>query len=509
MNKALPDAYSILIAALGGEGGAVLMGWIVEAARRAGVPVQATSVPGVAQRTGATSYYIELMREPAGSGGEPVFALVPMAGRVDVVVASELIEAARMLERGFVSPRRTTLITSTSRVYTTAEKIMMGDGRFDPARIEQAAARLARRVVSLDLAALAQAHHTMVSATLFGAMTAAGVLPWSRELSEDVLGTGPAAAASRAGFAAAFAAVASPPVAGVERQPAAAPDTHAGDERLSALPPQLREMAGHGLLRTIDFQDEAYGGLYLQRLTRLVAAVGARAAEGEATTVHALSEAARRLALWMAYEDVPRVADLKSRPQRIARIREEAGVGPGQVIHVTDYLKPGLEEVAATLPAALGRRLLRSKRLRRVTLGGAGLHLRATGVSGHLMLRLLAALRRVRRRSLRYVEEQQAIESWLEALEASLPRSPEFAAGLAELPQVLKGYGETQARGRRAYAAVFDSIVRPAIAAGREREAAPVLRRAIAAALGDAEHAALDSLLSSPLVTSLDAPSNA
>ena len=47
---------SILIAALGGEGGGVLGEWIVAAAQRAGLPVQATSVPGVAQRTGATSY---------------------------------------------------------------------------------------------------------------------------------------------------------------------------------------------------------------------------------------------------------------------------------------------------------------------------------------------------------------------------------------------------------------------------------------------------------------------
>ena len=49
----------VLIAALGGEGGGVLADWLVQCAQHAGLVAQATSVPGVAQRTGSTSYYIE------------------------------------------------------------------------------------------------------------------------------------------------------------------------------------------------------------------------------------------------------------------------------------------------------------------------------------------------------------------------------------------------------------------------------------------------------------------
>ena len=132
------NAYGILIAALGGEGGGVLADWLVQCALRHGLPVQATSVPGVAQRTGATSYYIELLREPAPAGATPVFGLTPVAGRVDVVVASELLEAARMVERGFVTAR-TTLLASTHRIYTTVEKMHMADGRQDPQRLADAA----------------------------------------------------------------------------------------------------------------------------------------------------------------------------------------------------------------------------------------------------------------------------------------------------------------------------------------------------------------------------------
>ena len=56
-----PRPIAMLIAALGGEGGGVLTDWIVGAAADAGYPVQSTSIPGVAQRTGATTYYIEIL----------------------------------------------------------------------------------------------------------------------------------------------------------------------------------------------------------------------------------------------------------------------------------------------------------------------------------------------------------------------------------------------------------------------------------------------------------------
>ena len=57
----------ISINALGGQGGGVLANWIVKVAESAGYIAQLTSVPGVAQRTGATIYYVELF--PSGTGG--------------------------------------------------------------------------------------------------------------------------------------------------------------------------------------------------------------------------------------------------------------------------------------------------------------------------------------------------------------------------------------------------------------------------------------------------------
>ena len=114
---------TIAILAMGGEGGGVLADWIIDLAEHGGYLAQMTSVPGVAQRTGATIYYVELFPKAAARDKKPVLALMPVPGDVDIVLASELMEAGRAITRGLVTPDRTTLIASTHRVYTMLERI--------------------------------------------------------------------------------------------------------------------------------------------------------------------------------------------------------------------------------------------------------------------------------------------------------------------------------------------------------------------------------------------------
>ena len=126
---------SLLICALGGEGGGVLTEWLVDIARHAGYAAQATSIPGVAQRTGATTYYIEVFPVPMKDlgGKRPVFSLNPVPGALDALLCSELLETARQVGNGLASPERTLVITSSSRALTTMERMQMGDGRVDSA----------------------------------------------------------------------------------------------------------------------------------------------------------------------------------------------------------------------------------------------------------------------------------------------------------------------------------------------------------------------------------------
>jgi indolepyruvate ferredoxin oxidoreductase beta subunit len=134
------EPIKIAILAMGGEGGGVLADWIVSLAEADGYFAQTTSVPGVAQRTGATIYYIELLPGATQPGARaPVLALSPLPGDLDIVLASELMEAGRAVQRGFVTRERTTLVASTHRVYSIAEKSALGDGRVDAAALARQA----------------------------------------------------------------------------------------------------------------------------------------------------------------------------------------------------------------------------------------------------------------------------------------------------------------------------------------------------------------------------------
>ncbi len=290
---------TILIAALGGEGGGVMADWLMEAATASGLPAQATSIPGVAQRTGATTYYLEIFPVPRKdlNGKEPVLSLTPSPGNVDIMVASELVEAGRAMLNGFVSPERTTLIASTHRIYATVEKMQMADGRFDSERVHTAAQQLARNAVMYDMRKLAQDSGTVINAVLFGAMAGSGVLPLAREACEQAIRRGGRGAeASLRGFAAGF------EIAARQRP---APAEAAPPKRAS----ELNEIMQLAVQRLKDYQGDRYAALYEQRMKPFL---------GDEKLAAAV---ARHLALWMAYEDIIRVADLKTRASRFERVR--------------------------------------------------------------------------------------------------------------------------------------------------------------------------------------------
>ncbi len=207
------SVIKLALYALGGQGGGVFTGWVEAVARANGYVAQATSVAGVSQRTGATVYYVEMA--PAG-GEAPVFSLMPAAGDVDVMVTAEMMEAGRSILRGFVTPDRTTLITSTHRALAVSEKMVPGDGIASSDAVLAAAEIAARRVIAADFEALALRAGSVISASLFGALAAAEVLPFPRAAFEAAIAGKGAEASLRAfaaGYEAALGAVENPSVA--------------------------------------------------------------------------------------------------------------------------------------------------------------------------------------------------------------------------------------------------------------------------------------------------------
>jgi indolepyruvate ferredoxin oxidoreductase beta subunit len=458
MDAQVPKVRPITIAvvALGGEGGGVLADWIVDLAQHGGYLAQTTSVPGVAQRTGATIYYVELFPKVAAqaAGREPVLGLLPMPGDVDVVLASELMEAARAVERGFVTPDRTLLVASTHRVFAMTEKIALADGRADSAALFAACRDAARNLVAFDMEAIAEAAGSVVSAVLFGALAGSAALPFPRPAFEAAIrrgrvGVDKSLMAFGAGFEAARAGDA--PVSLTAPVDRATHDELAGSRDL--LREAEREFSGEartvviaGVERLVDYQDADYARELLARLKRFQD-IERQFGDGSGRL---LAETARQLALGMAYEDTIRVADLKVRAARFARVREEAQIEDGQILEIAEFFHPRTQEIADTLPAALGRWLMRTGWARAIVDGltRKGKVVNTTSLGGFSLLYLLSKLRRLRRRSLRFGAEQAVLAAWLDLVAATARTDYALAIQVAHMRNLVKGYGDTHERGR-------------------------------------------------------------
>jgi len=497
MSAARP--VSLLIAALGGEGGGVLTNWIVEAAGAAGLPVQSTSIPGVAQRTGATTYYIEIWPEPWAtlSGKRPVLSLVPGVGDIDIVVASELLEAGRVIASGFVTRERTTVIASTHRIYAIAERMAAGDGRFDIGRLLQAIEEQSQSHILFDMEATARGAQSVINAVMLGAIAGSGRLPLAAEVFEAAIrAEGKAVDANLRGFAAGLAALhqgASAPSPAEKRRQAARRSVELLErEAAASLPPAALEIVTEGLRRLTAYQDPRYARLYLERLAPIRDVDAAAGADGRL-----LRETARQLAVRMSFEDVIRVAQAKTDPARFARIRRELRLKPDDPLTLVDFYKPGIEELCSILPPALARPIL-AWSARRGWLGKVywGMTVKSNSVSGFLRLKLLASLKRWRPSSHRYAEEQAQIEAWLALIVEAAGKSAPLALEIAECARLIKGYGETHARGLANCRKIEARVIRPALA-GRYAltTATDAVAAARIAALADPEGDRLDRTL--------------
>ena len=488
MQLAADRPISIAITAMGGQGGGVLADWIVAMAEANGWHAQATSVPGVAQRTGATIYYVELIRPVPGK--HAVLSLMPVPGDVDVVVAAELMEAGRAIQRGLVSPDRTVLVASTHRSLAMLEKIKPGDGTADSAPVLAAARSQSRQFVGADMQAIAERCGSVISASLFGALAASGALPFAREAFEATIrGAGVGVNASLAAFAGGFAAA-----QGEATAPVAPPTARVANgggraerDRLAALlsrirtefPPDAMDMLEHGVARLVDFQDLAYAEEYVALVSRLP---------------HRLAlEAARQIAVAMAYDDVIRVADLKTRSSRFDRVRQEIVAAADQLVDTTEYMHPRVQEICATMPARLGAFAERSRVICWV-LGVVFDHprrVRTTTLLGFVPLYLIAGLKSRRRGLLRHQREVAHREAWLALVERHALENATLALEILKCRRLVKGYSDTHSRGSAKFDKVLDTLP---LLLGRA-DAADWLRRLRDAALADADGKMLDGAI--------------
>jgi indolepyruvate ferredoxin oxidoreductase beta subunit len=255
-------------------------------------------------------------------------------------------------------------------------------------------------------------------------------------------------------------------------------------------------MIGAGYARMLEYQDAKYAELYLQRLERIFAAE--RGSDPDGAHDAAITTAmARYLALWMAFDDIVRVAELKLRASRMQRVRREVNARDDELVKVYDHFKPGVPEFAALLPQGLATRLVRWDR-RRAQAGkepfALPLKLPTHTVFGALALRTLYMMKGQRRRGSRFALEQSLIERWLAGVERGAREHWALGHEIAECGRLIKGYGSTNERGKDNLLHVLDHL---ATGARFESPAAraEAIRAARIAALADDAGKALDQTL--------------
>jgi indolepyruvate ferredoxin oxidoreductase beta subunit len=457
----------IAISAMGGQGGGVLSNWIRDVAEAHDYLAQSTSVPGVAQRTGATIYYLEIFPEAEAKRVNqlPVLSMNPVPGDVDLLIAAELVEAGRAVQRGFVTPDRTTLIAATHRSYTVAEKEQMGNGLADSGKIMSALQAASKDCIAFDMEQLAKDNQSVISSVLFGAIAGTRVLPFKKEEFEEAIRKGGIAVETNLkAFEAAYQRaeqhmLETPEDSRQEKdlpvpQSAATPQGEALLQRIKgSFPAEVQGIVCEGVRQLVDYQDFAYAELYLDRMDQILAR--------DKESNFALSrETARYLALWMAFQDTIRVADQKTRRERSERIRSEVKAQPGQFVYPVEFLHPRYEEICDTLPKGLGEFMLNSGGLKKL-LGGLFTHgrkLQTGKLSGYLLMYTLASLRFMRRSTLRYAHENTAIEAWLQNVLDLAGRNYALALAVSRAPRLIKGYGPTHARGMKRFNAVMKVV---------------------------------------------------
>ena len=246
-----------------------------------------------------------------------------------------------------------------------------------------------------------------------------------------------------------------------------------------------------GVKKLTDFQDLAYAGEYLDRVGTLLALDRAHAGDnkGFAFTL----QAAKYVAVAMAYDDVIRVADLKVRQSRFERVRKEVGAKDDQIVYMTEYMHPRMDEVCGTLPRGLGLWIENRPKLftfldRRIN---KGRRVRTATLFWFTGLYIVSSLRHRRRGTLRHAREMEHMDAWLKGATELLPENYDLAVEVLAARRLVKGYSDTHSRGL----SKFDRVLSALPLLRHREDGADWLRRLKQAALLDEGGIALDGAL--------------
>ena len=472
---------SVILAAVGGQGGGVLTEWIVTAAQLAGHQAQSISMPGMSQRGGATSLYLEIAVRDDATDTQPInFSQYPFPGGVDVVVSQEYLELGRVLQAGYTS-ERSTVVGSSHRLFAVTEKLPLWGGRTESEALTDLGRAFSGTFVVFDALDLARQHgmdEVAVNAILLGALAASAALPIAAELYERAIReTGVAVEPNLAAYRMGYEFVADGGhLATREKKELSSLDltkTNAAKlpssertkyEELVAhvvkeYPAELHDVLVEALFQLTDYQDHHYAERLLSYLDDV------RELEPSGATTLSINFV-KHVTPLMSYEDVIRVAAFKTDPTRFQKIRKDFNVNKGDVYVVHDFFDPDLEELYGVLPNAIVSRFAKAQEHQEgATESQTTLPFKANvhSVVGAFPMWFLKRLRPWRTRSFRFAHEQKFIDEYRGWVKEFAAVDYGLACLVARTGQMVKGYGRVRRRTRWATRRYVAEILRPSV----------------------------------------------
>ncbi|MBI4114644.1 MAG: 2-oxoacid:acceptor oxidoreductase family protein [Candidatus Niyogibacteria bacterium] len=435
--------YRILIASMGGQGGGFIGEGIRQAAEDAGFQTLGVSLPGLAQRGGEVTYYVEF-----AVGFEKILlSPYPVEKEIDVLIGQELLEAARYAHYG--SFEKTVAICDINRRFALAEKVSAG-GSYPPQKeLEERIKRHSRTYISVPAQDICKKLGISVqnaNAVLLGVLAGSNALPlkqdnFLRALRESKVAGKEVTEAFEAGLRYSFFSIGN-------TEPLRIPykdiDARLACAGYTDMPVRIKRLLYFAMQKLTEYQDEQYAERYLKMVISLLRF------EKDISTCIFAEHVVKHLANWMGYEDAFRVAYLKTQPNRFKTILAEAEYKAGEVVEVVDYLKPDAEELYGLLPRwfvdawAAMFDLLWSEKLfgeRDAKRFAYEQKIVSSSVVGFLKLWILSKLSFMRPYSWRFHHEWEAINEYVGDIEWAGVISYDLACSIAESARLVKGYG--------------------------------------------------------------------
>ncbi len=452
MNK--KRSLRVLIATVGGQGGGVLSDWLIHGLLNANWNAASIGLLGLSQRAGTVTYYCEASSDKEEKIVTSMFA---MPGDVNLFIGQELLELGRLLSAGYASDD-CVIIGNLGRTYTTLEKMPSENGVYDSSIITNAAEKLSpKNNYLVDAPAYVTAHqlqHLTSNAFLLGLVVASPVIdlptePFIKAIRDSEVNVNGNIKAFELGYQMFKDEKIHLGVNQFEikdnllssKLKASCTNTDTLFEKIkSRCSKEVIDSIEFACQRLEDYQDKEYVQSYLGMIDELRNINLVRPATVEAF--------AKNSALWLSYEDIPRVGQLKTKPDRFAKVFKEHGIGPQHIVKITDYFVPDVEQLVGMLPQPIAKLIMKIGSRFTHDFEGKSfpLKIKSTSILGYWSLRLLSIGRYWRRSSLRHQYEMSKFNFWFDNLKRTQEESPAVAQIVAELARVIKGYGHVRVK---------------------------------------------------------------